>query len=1322
MNTHGLFALLCRLYGGGMEITMKKLLAMLLCAQMLLCGTYAPVHAEESYTDAAAMTDEDFFGVWDKDGEKWLAGRSGKLDYESFPALGDVLAYVRDGNYADAKSELLNYMKTRDTLFDMHNYSERYQTAELLSDGILFFSGAGVGGTFTVGGEWEDCEIDLSGVVSGRGTYSLTLIQRYKAESAAQICSRESEYPPTLVYYVHGKRYETEATADAYIDAGSPEESFGTGEYLYCRESTGDEAYPAAIGSDTRRAVLKFRISGLSADEKVEAAQLKIRARSTGEQTSLAVFKSSQNIWTEDSLCWSNSQQEVISYNGSDCDFVSVPDGTAGFASGLSNNFARFSWATTMSGCYRSSKNELYARALVSLLNAFVESTRENVGAYTSQDAAMRLNLFVNVFHDLLDSDALDANSATAFIKNMWQLSEFLTYTANYRADHNHGCFHTRGLMKSVIYFPEFRKNGEWKALMLKRWGELARNLMANDDYKEGTTAYAATVLNIFNNTIISADTYGFELGEDFYEYTRKLAEYIANASFPNGIDIQLGDSDAVYNFGIVAETARLLDDDRLRYLAKNGEDGVHPGYTSRYFAGSNRLAFMRSGWSSDDLMLAINAAAADARSHTHPDNMSIAMYAYGQRLIVDPGRNNYNDNEISNWLRLTAEAHNTVTIDGKSQGLVAGDVPIFKTNDYFDTYQGYDASVNPFRHTRNILFVKPYFWIVSDYVSGGAGEHNYSQNWHFLPGANISLKENVLTTDFDEGADLRLINVRPDSSGKIVRGYYSGTEQSTEYANYARFEQMTTGDAVYDTVLFPVKKGSDDTCTAEENEILVQSGAATSFTLSLHIGGRDSTAVYYNSNETQPAEREIGGGYGFDGRQAYVEKYADGSLAAVNISRGARLTDGGRNIVHMRGGTAIDNLSAVYSPGAVEIFSDGIAADELARLAVYAPDAAEVRLNGEPVVWYKNGSYVVFAKDYYILDAADGSAVTEEEITTEGSFAADGKTYTASLTFAAGTTLSADGWDGTVPAPIAASKTADPDGAFAAQIGYSAAVKFDKPPVLTLPDTGLSAGYVRGGKVYPLATDKYIEVTSSGGRISVSFKDSLFDIILYKKKSDTGGGSSSGSSGGGSGGSSSGGSSGTVIPAVTPEPAASPDVPQFSDISEHWAREYIEKAAALSIAAGYGGEFLPDRTLTRAEAAAFLVRLGKIPQTEYGGDFADVGADSWYTGAVAAAVYAGIASGSGGYFRPDDEITREELCVMLAHLAKFSDIALDMSDALAGFSDGAEVSVWARSDMNAMINAGVISGNGGKIADPRGGATRAMMCTVICKFLQLMQ
>ena len=122
---------MCRLYGGGMEITMKKLLAMLLCAQMLLCGTYAPVHAEESYTDAAAMTDENFFGVWDKDGEKWLAGRSGKLDYESFPALGDVLAYVKDGNYADAKSELLNYMKTRDTLFDMHNYRERYQTAEL---------------------------------------------------------------------------------------------------------------------------------------------------------------------------------------------------------------------------------------------------------------------------------------------------------------------------------------------------------------------------------------------------------------------------------------------------------------------------------------------------------------------------------------------------------------------------------------------------------------------------------------------------------------------------------------------------------------------------------------------------------------------------------------------------------------------------------------------------------------------------------------------------------------------------------------------------------------------------------------------------------------------------------------------------------------------------------------------------------------------------------------------------------------------------------------------------------------------------------------
>lgn len=48
-----------------------------------------------------------------------------------------------------------------------------------------------------------------------------------------------------------------------------------------------------------------------------------------------------------------------------------------------------------------------------------------------------------------------------------------------------------------------------------------------------------------------------------------------------------------------------------------------------------------------------------------------------------------------------------------------------------------------------------------------------------------------------------------------------------------------------------------------------------------------------------------------------------------------------------------------------------------------------------------------------------------------------------------------------------------------------------------------------------------------------------------------------------------------------------------FRDISNHWAREYIEKLQKAGIVNGYAdGTFRPDKPITRAEVAAMLARM----------------------------------------------------------------------------------------------------------------------------------
>ena len=52
-----------------------------------------------------------------------------------------------------------------------------------------------------------------------------------------------------------------------------------------------------------------------------------------------------------------------------------------------------------------------------------------------------------------------------------------------------------------------------------------------------------------------------------------------------------------------------------------------------------------------------------------------------------------------------------------------------------------------------------------------------------------------------------------------------------------------------------------------------------------------------------------------------------------------------------------------------------------------------------------------------------------------------------------------------------------------------------------------------------------------------------------------------------------------------------------FSDVEGHWAEAWIEQLAAEGITSGYpDGTFRPDRIVTRAEMAVFLVNAFGLP------------------------------------------------------------------------------------------------------------------------------
>ena len=106
----------------------------------------------------------------------------------------------------------------------------------------------------------------------------------------------------------------------------------------------------------------------------------------------------------------------------------------------------------------------------------------------------------------------------------------------------------------------------------------------------------------------------------------------------------------------------------------------------------------------------------------------------------------------------------------------------------------------------------------------------------------------------------------------------------------------------------------------------------------------------------------------------------------------------------------------------------------------------------------------------------------------------------------------------------------------------------------------------------------------------------------------------------------------------------------------------------------------------------------------------------AWYTEAIRWATSRGIVGGYGnGMFGPNDNITREQLAVMLWRYAG-SPAATDKE---LHFTDVDEISGYALEALRWAVENGVMSGKGGGILDPTGLATRAQTAQMLKNYLE---
>jgi len=177
-----------------------------------------------------------------------------------------------------------------------------------------------------------------------------------------------------------------------------------------------------------------------------------------------------------------------------------------------------------------------------------------------------------------------------------------------------------------------------------------------------------------------------------------------------------------------------------------------------------------------------------------------------------------------------------------------------------------------------------------------------------------------------------------------------------------------------------------------------------------------------------------------------------------------------------------------------------------------------------------------------------------------------------------------------------------------------------------------------------------------------------------------------------------------------------------FKDTATHWAREYIGRLAARGVVNGMGDNYyLPDDALTRAQ---FLAMLAK---TIYGLDvsqavpagFADVPASEWYYNYINWGYACGIVNGiDETTFAPNDNITREQMAIMLNNFTRYTDLILPDTGREAVFTDSGMISPWAAEAVGRIVSSGIMGGYPEGNYIPQGKATRAEAATVVYKLI----
>lgn len=447
-------------------------------------------------------------------------------------------------------------------------------------------------------------------------------------------------------------------------------------------------------------------------------------------------------------------------------------------------------------------------------------------------------------------------------------------YLSTYFSPNTHLTGEALGLYYLGTQFPFFKAAKQWRETGKRiLYAELDRQILPDGVYFEQSTWYQRYttdfythffILQTLNETAETEDNQSKLKGK-----IQSLTDFLMFAARPDGTTPLIGDDDGGRlvplsdsepdDFGAVLSTSAVLfergdykfaawrlAEETLWLLGAAGAEkfenlaASEPAKTSAAFENGG-YCVMRDGWAATDDYLLIDCGEVGALSggHGHSDALAINLAVGGKTVLTDSGTFSYHESEAAREYYRSSEAHNTLTIDDKSQSETNGKFG-WKTRanaklgkwfsqprfDFFEgSHDGYQRLSAPATHTRGVLFLKNDYWIVRDFVET-AGEHAYQLNFHFNRDTELSVETAANGTAFlDEAASgLRLFTFGDNGEWVKKSSPISNLYGRKSDAPHLQFASKGIGAQEFYTFLLPGGAGENP---PEVVEIEVSGGRA---------------------------------------------------------------------------------------------------------------------------------------------------------------------------------------------------------------------------------------------------------------------------------------------------------------------------------------------------------------------------------------------------------------------------------------------------------------------------------------------------------------